>query len=78
MNLLAFGILGTMLAMYVLLDGYDRYRMFFKDALDKLSIDMHLYRAGKFKSAEETFTRRDMSPEDREESDAYLQALWRG
>ncbi|HEY4881148.1 MAG TPA: signal peptide peptidase SppA [Steroidobacteraceae bacterium] len=63
---------------FVLLDGYDRYRMFLKDALDKLSIDMHLFRAGKFKSAAETFTRRDMSAEDREESDAYLQALWRG
>jgi protease-4 len=63
---------------FVLLDGYDRYRMFFKDALDKLSIDMHLFRAGKFKSAAETFTRHDMSPEDREESDVYLQALWRG
>jgi protease IV len=63
---------------FVLLDGYDRYRMFFRDALDKLSIDMHLFRAGKFKSAAETFTRRDMSPEDREESDVYLQALWRG
>jgi len=63
---------------FVLLDGYDRYRMFFKEALDKLSIDMHLFRAGKFKSAAETFTRRDMSPEDREESDVYLQALWRG
>ena len=63
---------------FVLLDGYDRYRMFFKDALDKLGIDMHLFRAGKFKSAAETFTRRDMSPEDRLESDAYLQALWRG
>jgi protease-4 len=63
---------------FVLLDGYDRYRMFFKDALDKLNIDMHLFRAGKFKSAAETFTRRDMSPEDREESDTYLQALWRG
>jgi len=63
---------------FVLLDGYDRYRMFFKDALDKLNIDMHLFRAGKFKSAAETFTRHDMSPEDREESEAYLQALWRG
>ena len=63
---------------FVLLDGYDRYRMFFRDALDKLSIDMHLFRAGKFKSAAETFTRRDMSPEDREERDVYLQALWRG
>ena len=63
---------------FVLLDGYDRYRMFFKDALDKLSIDMHLFRAGKFKSAAESYTRRDMSAEDREESEAYLQALWRG
>jgi protease IV len=63
---------------FVLLDGYDRYRMFFKDALDKLNIDMHLFRAGKFKSAAETFTRHDMSAEDREESEAYLQALWRG
>jgi protease IV len=63
---------------FVLIDGFDRYRMFYKDALDKLSVDMHLFRAGKFKSAEEPFIRRDMSPEDKEESQAYLQALWRG
>jgi protease-4 len=63
---------------FVLIDGFDRYRMFYKDALDKLSVDMHLFRAGKYKSAEEPFTRRDMSAEDKEESQAYLQALWRG
>jgi protease-4 len=63
---------------FVLIDGFDRYRMFYKDALDKLSVDMHLFRAGKYKSAEEPFIRRDMSPEDKEESQAYLQALWRG
>jgi protease-4 len=63
---------------FVLLDGYARYRMYFKDALDKLAIDVHLIRAGKFKSAEEPFVRRDMSAEEREESTAYLQALWRG
>ena len=63
---------------FVLLDGFARYRMFYKDAIDKLNIDIHLFRAGKFKSAEEPFIRRDMSPEDREESEAYLQALWRG
>jgi protease IV len=62
----------------VLLDGYERYRLFFKDALDKLGVDMHLFRAGKFKSAEEPFVRRDMSVEDREESTVYLQALWNG
>jgi len=62
----------------LVLDGYSQYHMFFKDALDKLSVDMHLFRAGKFKSAGEAFTRRDMSPEDREESEAYLKALWHG
>lgn len=62
----------------LVLDGYSQYRMFFKDALDKLSVDMHLFRVGKFKSAAEAFTRRDMSAEDREESEAYLSALWRG
>ena len=63
---------------FLLLDGYDRYRMFLKDALDKIGVDMHLFRVGKFKSAAETYTRRDMSPEDRQESEAYLSALWRG
>jgi protease IV len=63
---------------FVLLPGYDRYRMFFKEAIDKLSVDVHLIRAGKFKSAAEPFIRQDMSPEDRQDSSAYLQALWRG
>jgi protease IV len=63
---------------FLLLDGYERYRMFFRDALDKLGIDMHLFRVGKFKSAAETYTRRDMSSEDRQESEAYLGSLWRG
>lgn len=63
---------------FLLIDGYDGYRMFLRDALDKLGVDVHLYRAGKFKSAGETYTRRDMSPEDRLESEAYLGSLWRG
>ncbi len=63
---------------FVLLDGYGRYRMFFKSALDKLAIDVHLVRAGKFKSADEPFVRNDMSAEDKQESGVYLQALWQG
>jgi protease-4 len=63
---------------FVLLTGYDRYRMYFKDAIDKLAVDVHLIRAGKFKSAAEPFIRSDMSPEEREESTSYLQALWKG
>ena len=61
---------------FVLIDGYDRYRMYLKDALDKLGVEINVFRVGSFKSAVETFTRTNMSPEDREESRAYLSALW--
>jgi protease-4 len=63
---------------FVLIDGYDRYRIFLKDALDKLGVDINVFRVGAFKSAVETYTRTNMSPEDREESRAYLGALWSG
>jgi protease IV len=61
---------------FVLLDGYDRYRNYFKDALDKLGVDINVFRVGAFKSAVETYTRTDMSAEDREESRGYLGAMW--
>jgi protease IV len=61
---------------FVLLDGYGRYRMFFKEALDKIGVDVNVFRVGSFKSAVEAYTRTDMSPEDKEESLAYLNALW--
>ncbi len=61
---------------FVLLDGYGRYRMFFKQALDKVGVDINVFRVGAFKSAVESYTRTDMSQEDKEESLAYLNALW--
>ena len=61
---------------FVLLDGYGRYRMFFKDALDKIGVDINVFRVGTFKSAVEAYTRTDMSPADKEESLAYLNSLW--
>jgi protease IV len=61
---------------FVLIDGYDRYRMYLKEALDKLGVDINVFRVGQFKSAVETYTRTGMSPEDREESRAYLGVLW--
>ena len=60
----------------VLIEGYAQYRMYYKGLLDKLAVDVHLFRAGDFKSAAEDLTRRDMSPEDRTASLAYLNALW--
>src|SRR6185437_1127828 len=61
---------------FVLIDGYARYRMFFKQALDKLGVDINVFRVGAYKSAVEEYTRTDMSPEDKQESNAYLGALW--
>jgi len=61
---------------FVLIDGYDRYRTYLKEALDKLGVDINVFRVGTYKSAVETYTRTNMSPEDREESRAYLGALW--
>jgi len=61
---------------FVLVQGYDRYRPYLKEALDKLNVDINVFRVGAFKSAVETFTRTNMSPEDREESRVYLGALW--
>jgi protease IV len=63
---------------YVLVDGYSRYRWYYKTILDKLNVDINIFRVGKYKSAVEDYTRTDMSPEDREESQAYLNALWTG
>lgn len=60
----------------VLLDGYARYRLYYKHALKKYDVDVHLFRVGKYKSAEEPFIRDNMSMADREQSTAYLTALW--
>jgi protease-4 len=66
--------LDPMGAAYV--DGYAAYGLFVKDALDKLSVDVNIFRVGEYKSAVETFSRNDMSPAAREENLAWLGALW--
>ncbi len=60
----------------VVIDGYERYRTYYKDLLDKIGVEVNLLRVGAYKSAAEVYVRTDMSPEDREESLAYLNALW--
>jgi protease-4 len=60
----------------VAIDGYERYRTYYKELFDKLGVEVNLFRVGAYKSAAEVYVRTDMSPEDREESLAYLNALW--
>jgi len=61
---------------FVAIDGFERYRTYYKELFDKLGVEVNLFRVGAYKSAAEVYVRNDMSPEDREESLAYLNALW--
>src|SRR5580704_16807125 len=60
----------------VYVDGFSYYRMFLKDAIDKLGVDVNVFRAGTFKSYTDQFSRSDMAPSEREESGVWLNSLW--
>ena len=60
----------------VLITGYGNYPNYIKGALDKLRINVHVFRVGSYKDAIEPFTRTDMSPASREHNSAWLNALW--
>lgn len=61
----------------VFLEGFGVYQNFFKEALDKLGVNVHVFRVGEYKSAVEPFERNDMSPEARTANRAWLDDLWR-
>lgn len=61
---------------FMLLDGYGRYGMYFKSALEKLAVNQHIFRVGTFKSAVEPFLRDDMSAEAKEANTLWLNDLW--
>jgi len=60
----------------VLLTGFGIYQNYYKAALDKLLIQLHVFRVGTYKSALEPLMRSNMSEFDREASTALLDVLW--
>lgn len=60
----------------VLLTGYGSYRNYFKGALDKLQINFHVFRTGKYKDAVEPLLRDSMSEESKEHNAQWLNELW--
>src|SRR3974390_2253999 len=60
----------------VSVSGFSYYRMYYKDAIEKLSVDLNVFRAGTFKSYTDQFSRSDMAPSEREETSVWLEALW--
>ncbi|MCF6226642.1 MAG: signal peptide peptidase SppA [Xanthomonadales bacterium] len=60
----------------VLIDGYASYRNYYKEALEKLSVQINLFRVGTYKSAMEPFIRNDMSAEAKQAGRYWLNSLW--
>lgn len=51
-------------------------QLYYKGLLDKLGVNAHVYKVGKFKSAVEPYIRADMSPEAREANDALYGGIF--
>lgn len=60
----------------MIIEGYGRYRMYYKEGLEKLRASVHVFKVGKFKSAVEPYLRDDMSPEARLANEAWMNELW--
>jgi len=60
----------------VLIEGFGRYKTYYKDLIDRLEIDWNVFRVGEYKSAVEPYLRNGISPEAKEADLAYLSDLW--
>lgn len=56
--------------------GLSRQIMFYKNMLEKLEVDVQIFRHGKFKSAIEPFDLEKMSDANREQTLTYLRSIW--
>jgi protease-4 len=61
---------------YILLEGFGYFRTYYRGTLDKLAVDVNVFKAGSHKSAPDEWTRTGMSDEDREDAGVWLGALW--
>ncbi len=59
------------------LHGIGTYRLYFKDAIDKLKINYNIFRVGTFKSALEPVMRNSMSTAAKSQNMSWLSALWK-
>ncbi len=60
----------------VLLDGFGRYRNYYRDALDKLGVSVNLVRVGTYKSFAEPYIANGPSPAAKEAESFLYNALW--
>jgi len=58
------------------LEGFSTYQYYYKEALDNLGVNVHIFRVGEYKSAVEPFERNDMSKAAREANAEWIGDLW--
>lgn len=58
------------------LEGYSSYRNYYRETLEKMSVNVHVFHAGEFKSIAEPFLRDDMSPGEKLVTERWLEVLW--
>ena len=63
---------------YVLIQGFGGHRNYYRDALDKVGVTVHLMKVGSYKSAAEPFTSNGPSLAATEAQAYYTDALWAG
>ena len=61
----------------LMLPGFGAYQDYFGGLLEKLKVNVHVYRMGAYKSAVEPYTRSDMSIDAKERNQALVDDLWR-
>ena len=61
----------------LLLEGFGRFRMYHKDGIDRLGVDVHVFRVGEYKTAVEPYLRDSMSDKAKEANLEWLGDLWR-
>lgn len=50
--------------------------LFYKDLLQKIGVEMQVFKVGTYKSAVEPFTATEMSPANREQVTAFINSIW--
>ncbi len=60
----------------VLVEGYGRYRNYYKDLFERVGVKAHVIRAGRYKNAGETYAAAGPSPETVESDAALYGSLW--
>ena len=60
----------------VLLEGFANYRSYYKEALDKLGVEVHLIKVGTFKSAAEPYVQNQASDAAKEADAYWMGGIW--